>query len=53
MGRVVHLQPVTWQDGWPVKGTRVGLFSFNETNESGSAAFNWFTYNYDGPKGIK
>jgi len=35
------------------KGTRVGLFSFNETNESGSAAFNWFTYNYDGPKGIK
>jgi beta-xylosidase len=35
------------------KGTRIGLFSFNETNESGSAAFNWFTYNYDGPKGIK
>jgi beta-xylosidase len=34
------------------KGTRIGLFSFNEANESGSAAFNWFTYNYDGPKGI-
>jgi len=35
------------------KGTRIGLFSFNDTNESGSAAFNWFTYNYDGPKSIK
>jgi beta-xylosidase len=35
------------------KGTRIGLFSFNETNDGGSAAFNWFTYNYDGPKGIK
>ncbi|MCQ2311614.1 MAG: hypothetical protein MJZ64_07705 [Paludibacteraceae bacterium] len=19
-GRIVHLQPVTWQDGWPVMG---------------------------------
>jgi hypothetical protein len=34
------------------KGTRIGLFSYNETSESGSAAFNWFTYDYDGPKGI-
>jgi beta-xylosidase len=34
------------------KGTRVGLFSFNENNESGSADFNWFIYDYDGPKGI-
>jgi len=33
------------------KGTRVGLFSFNVLNNGGSAAFNWFTYNYDGPKG--
>ncbi len=33
------------------KGTRVGLFSFNELNDGGSAAFNWFTYDYDGPKG--
>jgi len=32
------------------KGTRLGLFSYNENSESGSAAFNWFTYNYDGPK---
>jgi len=32
------------------KGTRVGLYSFNETSDAGSAAFNWFTYNYDGPK---
>ncbi len=35
------------------KGTRLGLFSFNETNDSGSVSFNWFTYNYDGPKGGK
>jgi len=35
------------------KGTRIGLFSYNENNESGSAAFNWFTYNYDGPKSKK
>jgi beta-xylosidase len=33
------------------KGTRIGLFSFNELNNNGSAAFNWFTYLYDGPKG--
>jgi beta-xylosidase len=33
------------------KGTRIGLFSFNETGDGGSAAFNWFTYDYDGPKG--
>jgi beta-xylosidase len=33
------------------KGTRIGLFSFNEINNNGSAAFNWFTYLYDGPKG--
>jgi beta-xylosidase len=32
------------------KGTRVGLFSFNEKNEAGSAAFNSFAYSYDGPK---
>jgi beta-xylosidase len=35
------------------KGTRIGLFSFNEANDNGSAAFNWFTYDYDGPKGVK
>ena len=23
MGRVVHLQPVTWQDGWPVVGVDI------------------------------
>lgn len=23
-GRVVHLQPVTWRDGWPVIGRDVG-----------------------------
>jgi beta-xylosidase len=35
------------------KGTRVGLFSFNEKNEAGSVAFNWFIYSYDGPKDCK
>ena len=33
------------------KGTRIGLFSFNELNNSGSAAFNRFIYLYDGPEG--
>jgi beta-xylosidase len=33
------------------KGTRIGLFSFNEADEKGSASFNSFIYNYDGPKG--
>jgi beta-xylosidase len=33
------------------KGTRIGLFSFNEVNEAGAASFNRFIYQYDGPKG--
>jgi beta-xylosidase len=33
------------------KGTRIGLYSYNEQNENGSASFNSFIYNYDGPKG--
>jgi beta-xylosidase len=33
------------------KGTRIGLFCYNVTGNEGSVAFNWFTYNYDGPKG--
>ena len=33
------------------KGTRLGLFSYNVSGNNGSAAFNWFKYNYDGPKG--
>jgi len=32
------------------KGTRVGLFSFNTLRDSGIAAFDWFHYDYDGPK---
>lgn len=32
------------------KGSRVALFSYNELNDGGSAAFNFFHYNYDGPK---
>jgi beta-xylosidase len=33
------------------KGTRIGLYSFNELNNAGSAPFDWFIYNYDGPDG--
>jgi|WetSurMetagenome_2_1015567.scaffolds.fasta_scaffold00001_113 beta-xylosidase len=33
------------------KGTRLGLFSFNELTDGGSALFNWFTYSFDGPLG--
>lgn len=35
------------------KGTRIGLFSYNELSDTGEASFNKFTYNYDGPKEIK
>ena len=30
------------------KGTRVGLFSYNEREDGGSALFDWFRYDYDG-----
>lgn len=36
-----------WRD-W--KGSKVGLFSFNELGNGGTAAFNFFHYDYDGPK---
>jgi beta-xylosidase len=32
------------------KGARVGLFSYNELQDGGTAMFNRFEYNYDGPK---
>jgi beta-xylosidase len=32
------------------KGTRVGLFSYNEAADGGTALFARFRYNYDGPK---
>jgi beta-xylosidase len=32
------------------KGTRVGLFSYNELRDAGAALFDWFGYDYDGPK---
>jgi beta-xylosidase len=32
------------------KGTRIGLFSYNEQADGGTAAFNYFHYSYDGPK---
>jgi beta-xylosidase len=30
------------------KGTRVGLFSYNEREDGGTALFDWFRYSYDG-----
>ena len=33
------------------KGTRLGLFCFNEVSINGSAAYDWFKYDFDGPKG--
>jgi beta-xylosidase len=32
------------------KGPKIGLFNFNEEGGSGIASFDWFHYNYDGPK---
>jgi beta-xylosidase len=32
------------------KGARVALFSYNVLNDGGTAAFNFFHYDYDGPK---
>ncbi len=32
------------------KGTRIGLFNYNEQENAGVAHFNWFKYDYDGPK---
>jgi beta-xylosidase len=32
------------------KGSRIGLFSYNEAKDEGTALFNWFHYDYDGPK---
>jgi beta-xylosidase len=32
------------------KGTRVGLFSYNELTDGGTALFDRFGYDYDGPK---
>lgn len=36
-----------WRD-W--KGSKIGLFSFNELGDGGTAAFNFFHYEFDGPK---
>jgi len=35
------------------KGSRLGLYSYNEKADGGVAAFNWFRYDYDGPKGAR
>ncbi|MFC5683021.1 glycoside hydrolase family 43 protein [Flavobacterium sp. MAHUQ-51] len=32
------------------KGSRIALYSYNELTDGGAAAFNYFHYNYDGPK---
>jgi len=33
------------------KGVRPGLFSYNTIADDGTALFDWFHYQYDGPKG--
>lgn len=38
---------IRWGD-W--KGTRIGLFSYNELSDGGTAAFNFFHYKFDGSK---
>ncbi|MFZ2341209.1 MAG: hypothetical protein WAW07_15985 [Bacteroidales bacterium] len=35
------------------KGSLLGLYSYNEKTDGGVAAFNWFIYDYDGPKGSR
>jgi hypothetical protein len=42
-------EPFTISSGY-WKRSRMGLFSFNETHDSGTALFEWFTYNYNGLK---
>jgi beta-xylosidase len=32
------------------KGARIGLYSYNEEADGGVALFDWFKYDYDGPK---
>jgi beta-xylosidase len=44
----------TFETKWGYwKGTRIGLFSYNERSDGGTAFFNWFTYDYDGPEGAE
>jgi hypothetical protein len=31
------------------KGPKLGLFSYNEKQKGGTALFDWFHYDYDGP----
>jgi len=33
------------------KGVRPGLFSYNTVNDGGTALFDWFHYQHDGPMG--
>lgn len=44
VGRCFYASAGNW------KGTRIGLFCYNELDNGGIASFKWFTYNYDGPK---
>ncbi|MCE5332267.1 MAG: beta-xylosidase, partial [Bacteroidales bacterium] len=32
------------------KGPKIGLFSYNKKDDEGTALFDWFHYDYDGPK---
>ncbi|HVS98493.1 MAG TPA: hypothetical protein VHE54_18500 [Puia sp.] len=34
------------------KGARVNLLSLNTLRDGGTAAFDWFHYDYDGPKTV-
>lgn len=34
------------------KGARIALFSYNERTNGGTALFDWFRYDYDGPKKV-
>ena len=44
LGESFLIKPGYW------KGPKIGLFSFNDAGGSGVAAFDYFHYDYDGPK---
>lgn len=46
LGGACQFEPVNF---W--KGVRPGLFSYNEKTAGGTALFDWFRYQYDGPAG--
>jgi beta-glucosidase len=44
LGKLFEARSGNW------KGSRLALFSYNEQQQAGIAYFNWFSYQYDGPK---